>query len=691
MKTIRHLSKVEKIAVAFLGLIAVIAAFQVGQAFYDEYSDMTPVEGGMYTEGGVGAIDIINPLFVRQGSLTDDVVKLVFSGLTAYDTKTGEIVPNLADFKASGNGKEYTFVLKENAKWHDGKPVTADDILFTYNTVIKNPVFKGAILDYNDYGGIRVTKVDDRTVQFLLERPDSFFLVKTMTGILPKHLLENQPVEALEQSPFNFSPIGSGPYKFVTFNQLSDYDEVSLEAFDGYHGPKPHIKNILIKAIPTFKDLYANRGDVDGMRTVPTDYREKILNRGSSVLQYYRLPQYVAVFMNNESSKLKNSKVRLALQMATDKENLAKAIGETKVVDTPLLEIDQENWVNQFSIKKANGALYETEWQIPNKEEVVKAEEPKTDETKKEVTYINSPNGGKDLQTDQDFVTITGTAPKGTKEMWVDDYQLKKYSPGDPGWSYIASTKYESLKKGVNIYKVYAVDSKDEKKIIDSIAITYGPPVADKKELEKINEENLSATELPVRENKEGEKLTLNLVTSQTPETYGKVAEILKEQWKKIGVEVNVEILESAVFQERMAKREYDLLIFGQNLGYNLDAYPYWHSSQAKIGGYNLSNFKNFVVDSLLEKARLERKDADRKETLKDIQKIINTEVPAVFLYSPTYSFALSEKVRNASFEHLATASDRYSRIVDWYAKADRRLKEGAGLLTFFSWLVKQF
>jgi len=701
VKTIRHLSKVEKIAVAFLGLIAVITGFQVGQAFYSGHSDMTPVDGGMYTEGGVGTIDIINPLFVRQGSLTDDVSKLVFSGLTAYDTTTGEIVPDLADFKASGNGKEYTFVLKENAKWHDGKPVTADDVLFTYNTVIKNPVFKGTILDYNDYAGIRVAKVDGRTVQFLLERPDSFFLVKTMTGILPKHLLENQPVETLEQSPFNFAPVGSGPYKFVTFNQLSDYDEVSLEAFDDYYGPKPHIKNILIKAFPTFKDLYANRGNVDGMRTVPADYREKIMNRGAFILQYYRLPQYVAVFINSESPKLKTGKVRLALQLGTDKESLVKAIGETKVIDTPLLEIDQENWVNQFSIKKANGALFETEWQIPNKEAIVreelkeevrKAEPPKgPEEDTTAVTYINSPNEGKDFRTDQDFITITGTAPKGTKGIWVNDYELKKYSPGDPGWSYIAGTKYESLKKGENIYKVYAVDAKGEKKIIDSIAITYGPPVVDNKETEKVKQENLSATELPVRENKDGEKMTLNLITSQTPETYGKVAEILKEQWKKIGVEVNVDILESGPFQERMAKREYDLLIFGQNLGYNLDAYPYWHSSQAKIGGYNLSQFKNFVVDSLLEKARLERKEADRKETLKDIQKIINTEVPAVFLYSPTYTFALSDKVHNASFEHLATASDRYSRIGDWYAKTDHRLKEGTGFLTFCSWLIKQF
>ncbi|MBN1258482.1 hypothetical protein JXA05_01865 [Candidatus Peregrinibacteria bacterium] len=703
MKIIRHFSKVEKIAVAFLGLAVLVSGLQIGFAFYDEYADITPVEGGMYTEGGVGSIDLINPVLVRQGSLADDIAKLVFSGLTKYDTKTGEIVPDLADFKVSGNGKEYTFVIKENAKWHDGKPVTADDALFTYNSVIRDPAFKGAALDYNDYSGIRAVKIDGRTLQFLLEKSDSFFLVKTMTGLLPKHLLENQPVEALEQSLFNYAPVGSGPYRFVTLNRMADHDEVSLQAFEDYYGEKPHIKNILIKAFSAFKDLYKKRSELDGIRSVPADYRGKILERGSLALEYYRLPQYVAVFINSESPKLKNSNVRLALQLGTDKEGIVKTIGETKMVDTPLLEIDQENWVNQYSIKKANGALFETEWQIPNKEEVLKtvekpAEKEEEPEEKKgpeedtaAVYYINSPNEGKDFQTNSDFVTITGTAPKGTKEIWADDYKLAKYSPGDPGWSYIAAAKYDNLKKGKNIFKIYAVSAKGEKEIIDSIAITYGPPVAGKEELEKIQEENEGAATLPFRMNKQGETLTLNLVTVKTPETYGKVAEMLKEQWKKIGVEVNVEILESGSFQERLAKREYDLLIFGQNLGYNLDAYPYWHSSQAKAGGYNLSNFKNFVVDSLLEKARLERDEEDRKKTLTDIQKIINTEVPAIFLYSPTYAFALSEKIQNASFDNLATLSDRYSRIGDWYARSQRKLKKGVGPVTLLTWLIKQF
>jgi ABC-type transport system substrate-binding protein len=757
IKTIKNLGKIEKIAIVFLGLIVIFTGFQIWRSFYLEYSDITPINGGVFTEGVVGKIGALNPLFAQQGTITQDLTQLIFSGLTKYDSNTRDIVPDLANYKIASNGKEYTFVLKENVKWHNGDPVTADDIIFTYNSVIKNPEFNGAILNYSDYSGIKVTKLDDRTVQFLLEKPDSFFLVKTMTGILPKKLLENEPIAYLESSPFNFMPIGSGRYKFVAQTVFPDHTEISLEAFKDFYDGPPNIENFIMKIYENNDELIKNLGELDGIRSVPEEDSDKILSKGFTIL-HYQLPQYVAVFINNESPKLKGSKVRLALQLGTDKESLIKEIGQDKIIDTPLLEIDQENWFNQYSVSKANGALFDTQWKIPEQQPVeVQAEEsPATDGTEKtdentetknttdkpdgqnteeaskneeikpaeetgdkteealskttdetsetavtaqpaepdtnEVTFINSPNEGKDWETTTDRVTITGTVPKDTKMIIVNDYELKKFVPGDKGWSYVASAGFDNLKPGENIYKVYAVDFKDEKKLIDSIKITYGTKVEfTEKEKGKLAEENSSAPDLPIRVNKDGEALVLDLITSKKPEVYGQVAEILKKQWKKIGVDVNIEILDSDEFQSRLNKREYDLLIFGQNLGYNLDAYPYWHSSQAKEGGLNLSQFKNFVVDSLLEKARYETDEDARKTTLSDIQYIISQEAPAIFLYSPTYYLAMSNNVQNASFENLATVSDRFASIESWYAKVDRRFKKGTNPLTFIFWITKQF
>ncbi|PIZ71598.1 hypothetical protein COY07_04620 [Candidatus Peregrinibacteria bacterium CG_4_10_14_0_2_um_filter_43_11] len=697
-KKISQLTKIERIVVAFLVLIAVIVGYQIVYKFYDEYTDMAPVAGGVYTEGVVGKLGAINPLFVQQGSVSDDLTQLIFSGLSRYSPSAKEIVPDLADFQMDVTGKEYTFVIKQGAKWHDGQPVTSEDVIFTYETVLKHPLFNGVILRYNDYTGIKVAKIDERTVKFFLEKPDSFFPAKTMVGILPAHLLSNVPVDSLTDSFFNQSPIGTGRFRFVAIISTTNQLEVSLEAFNDFYDSPPHIKNILIKVFPTEEDLEKHLGELDGVRNVSEKLADKILKKNHLILYRYHLPQYVAAFINTESPKLKNNKVRLALQLGTDKASLTKAINETRIIDTPLLEIDQENWMNQYSVTKANGALFDTEWKLPNKSETIETDETpnlkNAAEEKKEDSsnYINGPNDGKDFETTENKVVITGTAPLKTKEIMVNDYVLKKYVPGDKGWSYIASTEFDSLKKGENIYNVYRTDFEGNKELLDSITITYGEVTFfAEQDKAKREEENKDADTLPIRINQKDETLTLRMIIPETPATYTQIATLLQEQWRKIGVAIEIHILENEAFQKSLNNRDYDLLIFGQNLGYNLDAYPYWHSSQAKPGGYNLSQFKNFVADSLLQEARFQHDVERRKKTLNDLQKIINTEVPAIFLYSPTYILAQSKTIQNTSFDHLATTSDHFSEIDTWYARVDRQLKEGVTPLTFLGWLVRQF
>ncbi|MFH0838436.1 MAG: ABC transporter substrate-binding protein [Patescibacteria group bacterium] len=479
-KLLHNLTKIETIILVFLSLVLIISAYQLGQAFYEQNSEMNYLPGGVYVEGAVGQVGVLNPLYVQQGSIANDLTQLIFSGLTRYDPETGEIVGDLANIKQDPNGKKYTFVIKEGAKWHDGEPVTADDVLFTYNDIIRNPEFKGNILNYNDYSGIKINKIDKRTVEFLLEKPDSFFLVKTMAGVLPKHKLINESVAILETAPFNFAPVGSGRYKFVSQIQLADHSEYGLEAFKDFYDGPPNIESILFKVFSSYEDLQKNMSGLTGIRSVPSENAEMILKKGKFTLDRYQLPQYVAIFINNEAAKLKDTKVRLALQLGTDKKSLIEAIKQQKIIDTPLLEIDQENWVNQYSVTKANGALFETQWQIPNKDKVVKEPEEKSEAVSStaEVTFINNPNEGKDWATTSEPITITGTAPKDTKGIRINDYELKKYVPGDPGWSYVAATKFDSLKEGENVYEIYAINYSGEEKLIDSITITFGSPAA---------------------------------------------------------------------------------------------------------------------------------------------------------------------------------------------------------------------
>jgi ABC-type transport system substrate-binding protein len=703
-------TKVEKIVVIFVALAVTISGVQIGRAFYQEYSSITPVKGGIYIEGSVGKLETINPLYVHYGTVTHDVIQLVFSGLTRYDPKTGDIVPDLADYKVSGDGKKYTFTLREDAYWHDNAPVTSADVIFTYDTVIGHPFFDGTILNYNDFSGMKVYSVDDRTVEFILEEPDSFFLVKTIIGLLPDHILGHLPVETLSGVPFNQFPVGTGPYRFVSLSPADTYQEITLEAFDDYYGKTPNIPTIQLRIFSSEKDMIRKQGELDGIRNVPAESTEKILEKGRLNLIRYQLPQYVAVFLNTEAPFLKNKNVRLALQLGTDKNAIAGSLGQSRIIDTPLLEIDQVNWVYQHSIKKANGALFETEWKVPEPPaptppalsgyadlpDDLPASTPEADtgyrnESVTEPEFITSPNGGNDWQTTDTKVTLAGIVPPKTKAVIVNDYELSRFVPGDKSWSYIASFEFNNLKSGENLFEVYAVDFNGEKTLLDSIRIIQG--TADeflRKEREKLSIENEGADDLPIRVNSAGNELVLRLIAPAQPESYALIASALRDQWKKIGVGLEIRILENEAFQKALFSRDYDLLIFGQNLGYNLDAYPYWHSSQAKEGGYNLSQFKNFVVDSLLDKARLEY-DEDRLNTLNDIQKIFSTEIPAIFLYSPTYYFALSDKIQNPTLENLATTSDRFAAFHDWFGRVDRRLNPGVTPLTFLKWVAEQF
>ncbi|QQR82964.1 hypothetical protein IPJ72_04010 [Candidatus Peregrinibacteria bacterium] len=396
------LTKVEKILVLFFVLVVLVTGARILDQFYDDYSVLNPVDGGLYVEGAVGKLEVIDPLYVQQGSVTHDISQLIFSGLTQYSPNTGEIIPDLATFSVSDNKREYTFVLKEGATWHDGIPVTSDDVIFTYNTVLGDPGFNGLALNYLDMTGIRVIKVDDRTVQFLLEVPDSFFLAKTLIGLLPEHLLVGVPVPEIPTSNFHELPIGSGPFRLSSIVPKGNYIEVNLEQNLNFYDPPPHITTLQIRIYQELDRLMSDQRSLDGIRTIPEEARQTILDSKRFNLIHYQLPQYVAVFINTESPKLKNELIRLALQLATDKAALGESIGESESLDTPLLEIDPSNWVFQHSFTKANGGLVDAGWTLPNKEALGIPDPTETftvvDESG-EAAIITAPNSGKDFRT----------------------------------------------------------------------------------------------------------------------------------------------------------------------------------------------------------------------------------------------------------------------------------------------------
>lgn len=171
---------------------------------------------------------------------------------------------------------------------------------------------------------------------------------------------------------------------------------------------------------------------------------------------------------------------------------------------------------------------------------------------------------------------------------------------------------------------------------------------------------------------KNGKILEFNLTTTDWEELV-KTAGLLKSQWEKIGVRVNVSSFSIAdVQQNHIRPREYEALLFGQVLSADPDPYSFWHSSQKRDPGLNLSLFGDDTTDRLIEEGRMEFNEEKRASIYKEFQEKVDQEMPAIFLYSPQYSYPVTKKVSGIQTKNLISPSKRFFNIQQWYIKTKR-------------------
>src|SRR6267378_6256056 len=171
------------IVIALIGLMVVVsgAAVALDRA---ETKTVVPTYGGTYVEGVTSAAQFLNPVLAAT-PVDDDVVRLVFSGLSRYRSD-GTIQGDLAQsFSTSEDGKIWTFQLRDDAVWHDGKPVIADDVVYTV-ALLQDKAYVGPYSDA--FRGVKVDRIDERLVRFTL--PDAYgpFGASTTVPLLPSHL-----------------------------------------------------------------------------------------------------------------------------------------------------------------------------------------------------------------------------------------------------------------------------------------------------------------------------------------------------------------------------------------------------------------------------------------------------------------------------------------------------------------------
>lgn len=198
---------------------------------------------------------------------------------------------------------------------------------------------------------------------------------------------------------------------------------------------------------------------------------------------------------------------------------------------------------------------------------------------------------------------------------------------------------------------------------------------------EETNEENNSeeteenAVELGNYRYKDNVELEITLTYAIQSE-FSQIFQIISENLKEVGINIIPQEIDSTVLQsEYIRTRNYEALIYGQLISHDPDPYPFWHSSQREDPGLNLTAFKNKSVDNLLEEARKTTNEEERIKKYLHFQNIIADEVPAIFLYSPTYLYGVNKKINGINLKYIVMPSDRFADIENWYIKTDHYWK----------------
>jgi len=329
-KKLRYLIRIlpQKEKIFFLVLAAVFLISLAGiikQAASLVLAD-APADGGEISEGIIGTPRFINPALATSDA-DRDLTILIYSGLLRRDGQ-GNLIPDLAeDYKISEDGLSYAFKIRDEAVWHDNKPITSDDVVFTIKT-IQNSLIKSP--KQASWEGVEIQKISDKEISFSLKRPYAPFLENAALGILPKHIWEKIPPEQFSLNVFNIKPVGSGPFKIKeTKKDSSDITTAYiLERNKKFTLGKPHLKKIILKFYPSEEALikaFKNK-EIDSLAAAsPKNLSD--LKRKNSIVKTLKLPWVFGVFFNqNQNPILANQEVREALDLASDKDMIIQEV-----------------------------------------------------------------------------------------------------------------------------------------------------------------------------------------------------------------------------------------------------------------------------------------------------------------------------------------------------------------------------
>jgi len=635
----RVLNKKEKISLLVFFVAFLVSGIYLIISSYLGSTILAPANGGIFREGILGQPRFINPIYAASNDVDRDLVNLIYSGLFRYDN-SGEIIPDLvAEYSIENDGKLYNLTLKENAVFHDGKPLTADDVIFTIKT-IQSPDFKSPI--QAKWLDVKAEKVSQYQIAITLKNAYPAFLETLCLKIMPNHIWSEISAENFPLSSYNFKPIGSGPFQLenITQNKTGRITSINLTDFSDYYGQSPYINQINFLFFEDKKELLraAENNIIDAFSLPSGDYESVYnLNEYSFVM-----PRYFALFFNPTKSEfLAQDTIRRALNLATNKQEIKEKILSNKgaVAESPFLL----NIYNPESTSSPNGFNLDEARELLTKAGFVEQDgrlvKIKSAETMNFVSTLSSGSKGKTVEYLQQCLAMFSDI----------------YPDGEISGFFGDKTKEAVIK----LQEKYA----DE--ILKPSGLSSGNGVVGPSTRKKLNQ-------ICVINQAENIQFKITITTPIDP-MLQETAELLKEQWAKIGIETEINALPITEIKQTVIKeREYDALLFGQVLGIIPDPYPFWHSGQRIYPGLNLADYKNTKVDKLLEQIRTSSDKNILIEKMEEAENLLKADAPAIFLFNPDLIYLASSGIKGINAHTISDPSQRFAGIADWYIKTKR-------------------
>jgi peptide/nickel transport system substrate-binding protein len=546
-RRLERLVEVRRFVTTWLLLLVLLGGCVVAQlrGLNAYFQDNQAVAGGTYSEGILGVFSNANPLYATN-PVDSTVARLLFAGLFTYD-KDNNLVGDLASgYTVDARGTTYTVTLKPDLTWQDGKPLTAQDVVFTYRT-IQHPDAQSPL--NASWQGITVSAVNDSTVTFVLPNILASFPYSLTNGIVPEHILKDEPLTSLRSLPFNTTkPVGAGPFKMevleVRGGSVEDRQEyIALQPFDKYNGGKPKLDRFVVRS---FRDKDA----------MISSYQQREIN---SMVGLTEVPQV----LSDEANRVYNLPLTAAVMTFF------------KVSDGVLADAQ----VRQALVRAAD------------------------------VSGIIG---------NLDYPTLPVRSPLLQSQLGYDAR-----------------------------YNQAAYNVAEAQKMLDERGWLVG-----KQDIRF----------------KEGRPLSFSLTVQEGSE-YAKVALMLKQQWRVIGVDVTVDTLTASDFQTTLTGHGYEALLHGISLGKDPDVYVYWDSTQAdeRSGSrLNFSEYKSTAADAALQAGRTRIDASLRAVKYQPFLQAWQADAPALGLYQPRFLYISHNDIAGLT-EHAINADvERLTNVHNW-------------------------